>query len=210
MNRTISTGSQGLVAGWTRAALALAFAAAIASSLASDAAAQSLYRYVDPQGNVHFVDSPSKVPAAQRNKATVFDPSAVDTSVNSLPDTATEEKDKKSPRTHEPAPALKPEQACRLVFKNRRSRDEENKIIYTGDVMNAGPGLARGIEVDFVDYDKSDHVIEKRTVAPVPSTLNAREMGSFQFPMKRVERSAVTSQINYARSAFQARLARCD
>ncbi|MBK7971981.1 MAG: DUF4124 domain-containing protein [Deltaproteobacteria bacterium] len=49
-----------------RFALALSMIGALATSSVQ---AQALYRYVDEQGGVHFVDSPSKVPPSRRSSA---------------------------------------------------------------------------------------------------------------------------------------------
>ncbi len=172
------------------------------------AGAQALYRYVDPAGNVHFVDSPAKVPAAQRAKAKEVDTSE-DAPVTSVP-TPKATSPASSRATAEAPPPAKPASACVLVFRNRRSRVEGTKTIYAGEVMNAGTGLARSIKVEFVDYDKSEKVLARREVTPIPATIGPREAGSFEIEMKTVERSKVTDQVTFDHSSFLASFTRCD
>jgi hypothetical protein len=96
------------------------------------------------------------------------------------------------------------------VFRNRRSRVEGIKTIYSGEVVNAGTGIARSVDIQFVDYDEADRVIERRRVTPIPSTLGPHEAGSFSLEMKTVERTAVKTQAKFARTAFEVSFVRCD
>lgn len=172
---------------------------------------QALYRYVDEQGGVHFVDSPSKVPPALRPTATevTADPGRVPLEPTPA---ATPAIEPRQPRAERPSTdgSRGTAEACRLVFRNRRSRVEGTKTIYSGEVVNAGTGVARGVEVAFVDYDEADRVMERRTVTPTPSTLASREVGSFTIEMKTVERTAAKTQVRFARTAFEASFVRCD
>ena len=179
--------------------------------MTASARSQALYRYVDEQGGVHFVDSPSKVPASRRSTASevTADPGHVP-----LAPTPSEAPpgEVRPPRVEEPVPdgSRGAPGACRFVFRNRRSRVEGTKTIYSGEVVNAGTGIARGVEVAFVDYDEGDRVMERRTVTPIPSTLPSREAGTFTIEMKTVERTAAKTQARFARTTFEASFVRCD
>lgn len=175
------------------------------------ASGQSLYRYVDEEGRVHFVDSPSKVPASRRSTASELTADPGHVPLAPAPSEA--------PAADVRAPRIDPSdasgsrsgvEACRLVFRNRRSRVEGTKTIYSGEVVNAGTGIARGVEVAFIDYDAADRVMDRRTVTPIPSTLASREAGAFTIEMKTVERTAAKTQARFARTAFEASFVRCD
>lgn len=193
-----------------RFALALSMIGALATSSVQ---AQALYRYVDEQGGVHFVDSPSKVPPSRRSSASEVASDRGHVPRNPTPSV---------PPPSEPRPpradrhssdsddAKVGSDTCRLVFRNRRSRVAGTKTIYSGEVVNAGTGIARGIEVAFVDYDETDRVMDRRTVTPIPSTLASRESGTFSIEMKTVERTAAKMQAKFARTVFEASFVRCD
>ncbi len=174
---------------------------------AERSAAQALYRYVDEEGKVHFVDTPSKVPPAQRSRAEEVvpgtEPPPTDPAPNDTPATPPS-------RERPSAERGKRENTCRLSFRNRKSLVEGTKTVYVGEVVNSGSGTARGVTVDFVDYDEADRVIERRTVTPIPSTLEPREAGRFSIEMKTVERAAVKTRVGFARTAFEAAFVRCD
>lgn len=194
-----------------RLVLALSVIAALS---ATPVRGQTLYRYVDEHGGVHFVDSPSKVPPSRRSTAAEVsgDPGHVPL--------------QPSPSTPPPGEPGRPERierierssdashaapdSCRLIFRNRRSRVDGTRTIYSGEVVNAGTGTARGVEVAFVDYDEADRVMDRRTVTPVPSTLASRQSGAFTLEMKTVERTAAKTQARFARTAFEATFVRCD
>lgn len=172
---------------------------------------QALYRYVDEQGGVHFVDSPSKVPPSRRSTAAEVsgDPGHIplQTSPSAPPpgEPGRPERVERSADSSHAAP-----DSCRLIFRNRRSRVDGTRTIYSGEVVNAGTGTARGVEVAFVDYDEADRIMDRRTVTPVPSTLASRQAGAFTLEMKTVERTAAKTQARFARTAFEATFVRCD
>lgn len=202
----------------TRRTRALAAAVAVAAVGApwlplgvERSAAQALYRYVDEHGGVHFVDNPSKVPPAQRSRAEEVVPGAERPPSQAAPGPTSDTlPSSESARERAPAQRGKPESTCRLIFRNRKSLVEGTKTVYVGEVVNAGSGTARSVTVDFVDYDEADRVIERRTVTPIPSTLEPRAAGRFSIEMKTVERAAVKTKVGFARTAFEAAFVRCD
>lgn len=190
----------------------IAAVVAFGSSIVPErAAAQALYRYVDEDGKVHFVDTPSKVPAARRSQAEEIVPGTPPAPSSPAPSTAPDDgAARESARERVRDERAKPEGSCRLIFRNRKSLVEGTKTIYQGEVVNGGSGTARGVTVDFVDYDESDRVLERRTVTPIPSTLEPRAAGRFSLEMKTVERTAIKNKVGFARTAFEASFVRCD
>ncbi len=172
---------------------------------------QALYRYVDELGGVHFVDSPSKVPPERRSTAAEVtgDPGHVPLQSSPSEPPAGEPRSPERVERSSDSSHAEPD-SCRLVFRNRRSRVEGTRTTYSGEVVNAGTGTARGVEVAFVDYDEADRVMARRTVTPVPSTLASRRAGAFTLEMKTVERTAAKTQARFARTAFEATFVRCD
>jgi len=170
-----------------------------------------VYKYVDEEGKTHFVDSRSKVPGSVASDP--VEPG--EGIVNELDDGASAVRGRAGTAgTVGSRPSARPSaeraSSCRLVFRERKNREEGQNLVYYGKVENRGNGIARIIKVSLIDYDEADEIMDRVTVPLVPSTLGPGASGEFEIEISKIERDRTKGSLEFKKSAFEAELARCD
>lgn len=172
-----------------------------------------LYKYVDEKGEVHFVDSPDKLPEEGQFK--IGDDQAKDRPevIKSTPSPgASDASGVADPGIGSvvPAATVTVKKKCTMAIQDKplaRVDPHKTTIFYSGTVINNGDGTARAVQVKLTVYSAMDgRILDSQTGTVTPLTIGPGDTGSFEVKAN-YEKIGLR---NAEKDKLEALAARCD